>query len=184
MKTVCRKLILAIFVAFLIWPMAASYSFATDQGTSSPFDDSANKMSDLSEDFSLDGLSAKATDGGSPLLGDECELGLSVSGNAGSVRYKFVWEQGGWSRWGSIRQGEPSASCSWTPEVTGDVNIWVDATDSAGRVTTRKFPVHVDTNLSNFTSISVEPSDRSVCAGDTGAITPNSFRRRFSTSII
>ncbi|MFR2053889.1 MAG: hypothetical protein ACLS3Y_00490 [Collinsella sp.] len=101
-------------------------------------------MSELSEDFSLDGLSAKATDGGSPLLGDECELGLSVSGNAGSVRYKFVWEQGGWSRWGSIRQGEPSASCPWTPEVAGDVNIWVDAIDSAGRVTTRKFPVHVD----------------------------------------
>ncbi|MGE9913535.1 hypothetical protein, partial [Collinsella sp. SGI.241] len=96
------------------------------------------------EDFSLDGLSAKATDGGSPLLGDECELGLSVSGNTGSVRYKFVWEQGGWSRWGSIRQGEPSASCPWTPEVTGDVNIWVDAIDSAGRVTTLKFPVHVD----------------------------------------
>uniref|UniRef100_UPI001D01FE68 hypothetical protein n=1 Tax=Collinsella aerofaciens TaxID=74426 RepID=UPI001D01FE68 len=90
MKTVCRKLILAIFVAFLIWPMAASYSFATDQGTSSPFDDPANKMFGLSEDFSLDGLAAKAADGGSPLLGDECELALSVSGNAGSVRYKFV----------------------------------------------------------------------------------------------
>ncbi len=144
MKTVCRKLILAIFVAFLILPMAASYSFATDQGTSSLFVNPANKMSGLSEDFSLDGLSAKASDGGSPLLGDECELGLSVSGNAGSVRYKFVWEQGGWSRWGSIRQGEPSASCPWTPEVAGDVNIWVDAIDSAGRVTTRKFPVHVD----------------------------------------
>ncbi|MER8307447.1 hypothetical protein ABS202_19355, partial [Acinetobacter baumannii] len=28
--------------------------------------------------------------------------------------------------------------------MAGDVNIWVDATDSAGRVTTRKFPVHVD----------------------------------------
>ena len=144
MKTVCRKLILALFVAFLIWPMAASHSFATDRGASSLFVDPAIKMSELSEDFSLDGLSAKATDGGSPLLGDECELGLSVSGNAGSVRYKFVWEQGGWSRWGSIRQGEPSASCPWTPEVAGDVNIWVDAIDSAGRVTTRKFPVHVD----------------------------------------
>ena len=28
--------------------------------------------------------------------------------------------------------------------MAGDVNIWVDAIDSAGRVTTRKFPVHVD----------------------------------------
>ncbi|MFR7670611.1 MAG: hypothetical protein ACLU0O_07970 [Collinsella sp.] len=93
--------------------------------------------------FSLDGLSAKATDGGSPLLGDECELGLSVSGNAGSVRYKFVWEQGGWSRWGSIRQGGLRV-LPLDPEVAGDVNIWVDAIDSAGRVTTRKFPVHVD----------------------------------------
>ncbi|MGO5296644.1 hypothetical protein ACTQ05_09490, partial [Collinsella sp. LCP21S3_A9] len=85
MKTACRKLILAIFVSFLILPMAASYSFATDQGTPPLFVDSANNTFGLSEDFSLDGLSAKATDGGSPLLGDECELGLSVSGNAGSV---------------------------------------------------------------------------------------------------
>ena len=111
MKTVCRKLIIAIFVAFLIWPMAASYSYATDQGTSSLFVDSANNMSGLVEDFSLDGLSAEASDGGSPLLGDECELGLSVSGNAGSLRYKFVWEQGGWSRWGTIRPA-PRRTCT------------------------------------------------------------------------
>ena len=53
----------------------------------------------IAEDFSLDGLSAEASDGGAPLLGDECKLGLSVSGNSGSLAYKFVWEQGGWARW-------------------------------------------------------------------------------------
>lgn len=111
MMTVCRNLVIVIFVAFLIWPIATSYSYAAEQDSSSLFAGFANKVTDPAQDFSRDGLSAEASDGGTPLLGDECELGLSVSGNAGSVRYKFVWEQGGCPRWGSIRQGEPSASC-------------------------------------------------------------------------
>ncbi len=32
----------------------------------------------ISEDYSVDGLSAKASDGGSPLLGDRCSLGLTA----------------------------------------------------------------------------------------------------------
>ena len=127
----------------------------------------------IAEDFSLDGLSAEASDGGAPLLGDECKLGLSVSGNSGSLGYKFVWEQGGWARWGTIRKSDSSASCSWVPEVTGDVNIWVDVVDSTGRVTTRKFPVHVDNNLENFNSISIESPNGVATAGDSVVITPN-----------
>ena len=79
-----------------------------------------------------------------PLLGDRCWLALTASGNSGSVRYKFVWEQGGWSRWGTIRQLGPEASCDWVPEVAGDVNILVVAVDSAGNVRTWRFPVRVD----------------------------------------
>ena len=106
--------------------------------------DDLSATSPVSEDYSVDGLSAKASDGGSPLLGDRCSLGLAASGNSGSVRYKFVWEQGGWSRWGTIRQLGPEASCDWVPEVAGDVNILVDAVDSAGNVRTWRFPVRVD----------------------------------------
>ena len=126
----------------------------------------------ISEDYSVDGLSAKASDGGSPLLGDRCSLGLAASGNSGSVRYKFVWEQGGWSRWGTIRQLGPEASCDWVPEVAGDVNILVDAVDSAGNVRTWRFPVRVERNLSNFTSIDLKSDSSNLCVGDTLSITP------------
>ena len=117
--------------------------------------DDLSATSPVSEDYSVDGLSAKASDGGSPLLGDRCSLGLTASGNSGSVRYKFVWEQGGWSRWGTIRQLGPEASCDWVPEVAGDVNILVDAVDSAGNVRTWRFPVRVERNLSNLSLIHI-----------------------------
>lgn len=134
--------------------------------------DDLSATSPVSEDYSVDGLSAKASDGGSPLLGDRCSLGLTASGNSGSVRYKFVWEQGGWSRWGTIRQLGPEASCDWVPEVAGDVNILVDAVDSAGNVRTWRFPVRVERNLSNFTSIDLKSDSSNLCVGDTLSITP------------
>lgn len=134
--------------------------------------DDLSATSLVSEDYSVDGLSAKASDGGSPLLGDRCSLGLTASGNSGSVRYKFVWEQGGWSRWGTIRQLGPEASCDWVPEVAGDVNILVDAVDSAGNVRTWRFPVRVERNLSNFTSIDLKSDSSNLCVGDTLSITP------------
>jgi hypothetical protein len=53
------------------------------------------------------------------------------------------------------------------------VNIWVDAVDSTGRVTTRKFPVHVEHNLEKFDSITIEPTSGVISAGDSIVITPN-----------
>ena len=144
MKVVYRKFVAALFLSLLILPFIASYSFAADYDPSPLNEEQTKEVLGPAEDFSLDGLSAEASDGGAPLLGDECKLGLSVSGNSGSLGYKFVWEQGGWARWGTIRKSGSSASCSWVPEVAGDVNIWVDVVDSTGGVTTRKFPVHVD----------------------------------------
>ena len=173
MRVVCQKFMGAFFLALLILPITARFSYASEQSPVILSEDSAAKTSSQSEDFSLDGVTAKASDGGSPLLGDECELGLSASGNTGSVRYKFVWEQGGWARWGTVRKSGASPSCSWVPEVAGDVNIWVDATDSAGRVTTRKFPVHVENNLEKFDSITIEPISGVISAGDSIVITPN-----------
>ena len=172
MKVVYRKFVAALFLSLLVLPFMASYSFAADYDSSSSNEMLTKEVVRPAEDFSLDGLSAEASDGGAPLLGDECKLGLSVSGNSGSLSYKFVWEQGGWARWGTIRKGGSSASCSWVPEVTGDVNIWVDAVDSTGRVTTRKFPVHVEHNLENFDSITIE-SNGTASAGDSIVITPN-----------
>jgi len=172
MKVVYRKFVAALFLSLLVLPFMASYSFAADYDSSSSNEMLTKEVVRPAEDFSLDGLSAEASDGGAPLLGDECKLGLSVSGNSGSLGYKFVWEQGGWARWGTIRKGGSSASCSWVPEVAGDVNIWVDAVDSTGRVTTRKFPVHVEHNLENFDSITIE-SNGTASAGDSIVITPN-----------
>ena len=173
MKAVYRRLIAALILSLMILPFLASYSFAADYDLLALNEERANEIEVQAEDFSLDGITARASDGGAPLLGDECELGLSASGNTGSVRYKFVWEQGGWARWGAVRKSDSSASCSWVPEVTGDVNIWVDATDSTGRVTTRKFPVHVEHNLEKFDSITIEPTSGVISAGDSIVITPN-----------
>lgn len=173
MKAVYRRFIAALILSLMILPFLASYSSAADYDLLALNEERANETEVQAEDFSLDGITAKASDGGSPLLGDECELGLSVSGNSGSLAYKFVWEQGGWARWGTIRKSGSSASCPWVPEVTGDVNIWVDAVDSTGRVTTRKFPVHVEHNLEKFDSITIEPTSGVISAGDSIVITPN-----------
>ena len=173
MKVVYRKFVAALFLSLLVLPFTASYSFAADCDSSPLNEELTKEVLEPAEDFSLDGLSAEASDGGAPLLGDECKLGLSVSGNSGSLGYKFVWEQGGWARWGTIRKSDSSASCSWVPEVAGDVNIWVDVVDSTGRVTTRKFPVHVENNLENFNSISIESPNGVATAGDSVVITPN-----------
>ena len=173
MKAVYRRFIAALILSLMILPFLASYSSAADYDLLALNEERANETEVQAEDFSLDGITAKASDGGSPLLGDECELGLSVSGNSGSLAYKFVWEQGGWARWGAIRKSGSSASCPWVPEVTGDVNIWVDAVDSTGRVTTRKFPVHVEYNPEKFDSITIEPTSGVISAGDSIVITPN-----------
>ncbi|WP_342996392.1 hypothetical protein, partial [Collinsella aerofaciens] len=74
MKGVCRKLVAALLFALLIWPITTSHSFATEQDSLSRFNDLVATPVDQLVDFSLDGLAAEATDGGSPLLGDECEL--------------------------------------------------------------------------------------------------------------
>ena len=67
-----------------------------------------------------------------------------ASGNTGALRYRFVWEKGGWDQWGVVRDFSADPSCPWTPEAAGDVNIWVDVMDSAGRIATSAFPVRVD----------------------------------------
>ena len=99
MKIAYRRFVAALFLSLMVLPFMASYSFAADYDSSSSNEELTKEVVGPAEDFSLDGLSAEASDGGAPLLGDECKLGLSVSGNSGSLAYKFVWEQGGWARW-------------------------------------------------------------------------------------
>ena len=127
----------------------------------------------LTEEWSLDGLSAASSDGGAPLLGDPGSLTASASGNASSLEYKFVWEKGGWSSWGTVRDFAADPSCAWTPEAAGDLNIWVDVRDSAGRVSSSVYPVHVDRNIVSFDSISIESKSDTITAGDAISIVPN-----------
>ena len=54
------------FLALLILPITARFSYASEQSPVILSEDSAAKTSSQSEDFSLDGITAKASDGGRP----------------------------------------------------------------------------------------------------------------------
>ena len=80
----------------------------------------------VDERWSLDGLELP----GSAKAGAPVDLGAKVSGDTSGLKYKFVWEQDGWSRWGVV-EGTPSESptASWTPDRPGTYRIYLDVID-------------------------------------------------------
>ena len=76
--------------------------------------------------FSVDGLDVS----GEARCGKPLRLKARVSGDTDGLRYKFVWEKGGWAKWGTVGGGSSSAaSCEWTPSEPGEYTLYLDVID-------------------------------------------------------
>ena len=108
--------------------------------------------------YLIKGVSLETEDGGVATVGSNCTIKVESEGDTSGLKYKFVWEKNNWSQWGSLRQFDSSNKCSWTPEVSGDVNIWVDIQDSNGAITTVHYPVSIQKESFTYCSLSCDSS--------------------------
>ena len=92
----------------------------------------------VGERYSVESLEVS----GSALCGKPVKLQAKVSGDASGLKYKFVWEKGGWAKWGVTQQPSASSSCEWTPTEPGEYTVYLDVIDgSAERHLARKVTV-------------------------------------------
>ena len=103
-------------------------------------------------------MSLETEDGDVATVGSNCTIKVESEGDTSGLKYKFVWEKDNWSQWGSLRQFDSSNKCGWTPEVSGDVNIWVDIQDSNGAITTVHYPVSIQKESFTYCSLSCNSS--------------------------
>ena len=76
--------------------------------------------------FSVEGLDVS----GEARSGKPLRLQARVSGDTDGLKYKFVWEKGGWAKWGAVGGGSTSsASCEWTPSEPGEYTLYLDVID-------------------------------------------------------
>ena len=108
--------------------------------------------------YLIKGVSLETEDGGVATVGSNCTIKVESEGDTSGLKCKFVWEKNNWSQWGSLRQFDSSNKCSWTPEVSGDVNIWVDIQDSNGAITTVHYPVSIQKESFTYCSLSCDSS--------------------------
>ena len=108
--------------------------------------------------YLIKGVSLETEDGDVATVGSNCTIKVESEGDTSGLKYKFVWEKSNWSQWGSLRQFDSSNKCSWTPEVSGDVNIWVDIQDSNGAITTVHYPVSIQKESFAYCSLSCDSS--------------------------
>ncbi|MGE9913538.1 PKD domain-containing protein, partial [Collinsella sp. SGI.241] len=74
----------------------------------------------------VDGLDVS----GEARSGKPLRLQARVSGDTDGLKYKFVWEKGGWAKWGTVGGGSSSsASCEWTPSEPGEYTLYLDVID-------------------------------------------------------
>ena len=93
---------------------------------------------------------------GDARCGKPVKLQAKVSGDASGLKYKFVWEKGGWAKWGVAQQPSASSSCEWTPTEPGDYTVYLDVIDGSGQKhMTRKVTV-VGTPIMGKSSVSAE----------------------------
>ena len=108
--------------------------------------------------YLIKSVSLETEDGDVATVGSNCTIKVESEGDTSGLKYKFVWEKNNWSQWGSLRQFDSSNKCSWTPEVSGDVNIWVDIQDSNGAITTVHYPVSIQKESFTYCSLSCDSS--------------------------
>lgn len=117
-------------------PQAGEYEIYADVIDSNGYVTSTSKYKVVN--WSLESLVVS----GSALCGKPVKLQAKVSGDASGLKYKFVWEKGGWAKWGVAQQPSASSSCEWTPTEPGEYTVYLDVIDgSAERHLTRKVTV-------------------------------------------
>ena len=117
-------------------PQAGEYEIYVDVIDSNGYVTSTSKYKVVN--WSLESLEVS----GDALCGKPVKLQAKVSGDASGLKYKFVWEKGGWAKWGVAQQPSASSSCEWTPTEPGEYTVYLDVIDgSAERHLTRKVTV-------------------------------------------
>ena len=117
-------------------PQAGEYEIYADVIDSNGYVTSTSKYKVVN--WSLESLEVS----GDARCGKPVKLQAKVSGDASGLKYKFVWEKGGWAKWGVAQQPSASSSCEWTPTEPGEYTVYLDVIDgSAERHLTRKVTV-------------------------------------------
>ena len=110
----------------VVWtlPQAGEYEIYADVVDSNGYISSTSKYKVVN--WSVEGLDVS----GEARSGKPLELQARVSGDADGLRYKFVWEKGGWAKWGTVGgSSSSSASCEWTPSEPGEYTLYLDVID-------------------------------------------------------
>ncbi len=117
-------------------PQAGEYEIYADVIDSNGYVTSTSEYKVVN--WSLESLDVS----GDARCGKPVKLQARVSGDASGLKYKFVWEKGGWAKWGVAQQPSASSSCEWTPTEPGEYTVYLDVIDgSAERHVTRKVTV-------------------------------------------
>ena len=141
----------------VVWtlPQAGEYEIYADVVDSNGYISSTSKYKVVN--WSVEGLDVS----GEARSGKPLELKARVSGDADGLRYKFVWEKGGWAKWGTVGGGSSSsASCEWTPSEPGEYTLYLDVIDGEqAKHLTRKVTVD-GTPIMGTSTISAESMAR------------------------
>ena len=105
-------------------PSAGEYEVYADVVDSNGYISSTSKYKVVN--WSVEGLDVS----GEARSGKPLGLKARVSGDTDGLKYKFVWEKGGWAKWGTVGGGSSSASsCEWTPSEPGEYTLYLDVID-------------------------------------------------------
>ena len=110
----------------VVWtlPQAGEYEIYADVVDSNGYISSTSKYKVVN--WSVEGLDVS----GEARSGKPLRLQARVSGDTSGLKYKFVWEKGGWAKWGTVGGGSTSsASCEWTPSEPGEYTLYLDVID-------------------------------------------------------
>ena len=141
----------------VVWtlPQAGEYEIYADVVDSNGYISSTSKYKVVN--WSVEGLDVS----GEARSGKPLKLQARVSGDTGGLKYKFVWEKGGWAKWGTVGGGSSSsASCEWTPSEPGEYTLYLDVIDGdRAKHITRKVTVD-GTPIMGTSTISAESMAR------------------------
>ena len=136
-------------------PQAGEYEIYADAVDSNGYISSTSKYKVVN--WSVEGLDVS----GEARCGKPLGLKARVSGDTDGLKYKFVWEKGGWAKWGTVGGGSSSsASCEWTPSEPGEYTLYLDVIDGGqAKHLTRKVTVD-GTPIMGTSTISAESMAR------------------------
>ena len=136
-------------------PQAGEYEIYADVVDSNGYISSTSKYKVVN--WSVEGLDVS----GEARSGKPLKLQARVSGDTDGLKYKFVWEKGGWAKWGTVGGGSSSsASCEWTPSEPGEYTLYLDVIDGdQAKHLTRKVTVD-GTPIMGTSTISAESMAR------------------------